>query len=65
MKPNLYKVPLTITVDAAGFVQHPTIEVSVLAYDEEEAVSKAVENTKVQSPSYTGGHIKLIRDFNK
>lgn len=36
MKPNLYRVPLTITVDAAGFIQHPTIEVSVLAYNEEE-----------------------------
>lgn len=34
MKPNLYKVPLTITVDAAGIVQYPTVEVSILAYDE-------------------------------
>lgn len=64
MKPNLYKVPLTITVDAAGFVQHPTIEVSVLAYNEEEAVSQAVNDTRIYS-SYTGGHIKLIKDFNK
>lgn len=55
MKPNLYKVPLTITVD--------TVEVSVLAYDEEEAVSIAVNNTRIYS-SYTGGHVKLIKNFN-
>lgn len=64
MKPNLYKVPLIITVDVAGLIQHPTIEVSVLAYDEEEASLVAMENTKVQSPSYTGGQVKLIRNFN-